>query len=69
MNLLISQEQKIDDSKEEKIKDILLHHLFTFTIPFSIIFPSTTVHRINSLDPDTHFEEYLAKKWIRFFFY
>lgn len=66
MNLLTSQEWKIDDSKEEKSKDTLLHHLFTFTIPFSITFPITAVHRINSLDNDSHIEEYLAKKWVTF---
>lgn len=69
MNLFISEERKIDDSKEEKSKDTLLHHLFTFTIPFSIIFPIIAVHRINSLDTDTHIEEYLAKKWVTFFFF
>lgn len=67
MNLFISEERKIDDSKEEKSKDTLLHHLFTFTIPFSIVFPIIAVHRINSLDTDTHIEEYLAKKWVTFF--
>lgn len=68
MNLFISQERKIDDSEEEKSKDTLLH-LFTFTVPFSIVFPIIAVHRINSSDTDTHIEEYLAKKWVTFFFY
>lgn len=68
MNLFISLERKIDDSKKEKSKDNLLHHLFTFTIPFSIVFPITAVHRINSLDTDSHIEKYLAKKWVTFCF-
>lgn len=67
MNLFISQERKIDDSKEEKSKDTPLHHLFTFTIPFSNVFLITAVHRINSLDTDTHIDEYLAKKWATIF--
>lgn len=66
MNLFISLERKIDDSKEVKSKDTLLHHFFTFTVPFSIVFPITAAHRINSLDTDGHIEEYLTKKWVTF---
>lgn len=68
MNLFISQEQKIDDSKEEKSKDTLLHRLFTFTIPFSIVFPITAVHRINPLDTDSHIEGIPCQKMDYIFF-